>query len=234
MYPNWDSATAAVHSEILKDVKNRWRFVRDRYKKHEKDCEKSGMSPSEKKCPHQEILHFLRTSRALRASSGNITAAPPTVTTASPDTDGPGQESQDDEPREGTPALEDSQCSTPDLYPTSVTPEVGEQNVSCGSTTAPASRACRSREVSSERTSRSVAAHPRRKNNKQDATQEALSLLRRSETEDQWDTMGAAIASRLHELSSERQWTIPPVLYTVLEIFGSQRPIADSSPLLLL
>ncbi|XP_066458146.1 uncharacterized protein [Eleutherodactylus coqui] len=232
MYPDWDSATAAVHSEILKDVKNRWRSVRDRYKKHEKDCEKSGMSPSEKKCPHQEVLHFLRTSQALRASSGNITAAPPTVTTASPDKDGPGQESRDDEQREGTPALEDSQRSMPDLNPTSVTPEVGEQSVSCGNTTAPARRACHSREVSSERTSRSVAARPRRKNNKPDATQEALSLLQRSETEDQWDTMGNAIASRIRELSSERQWTIPPVVYTVLEIFDSQRPIADSTAII--
>ncbi|KAG9473463.1 hypothetical protein GDO78_013580 [Eleutherodactylus coqui] len=94
------------------------------------------MSPSEKKCPHQEVLRFLRTSRALRPSSGNITAAPPTVTTASPNKDGPGQESQDDEPREGTPTLEDSQRSTPDLYPTSLTAQVGEQNVSRSSSTA--------------------------------------------------------------------------------------------------
>ncbi|XP_066448385.1 uncharacterized protein [Eleutherodactylus coqui] len=232
MYPDWDSGTAALHSEILKDVKNRWWSVRDRYKKHEKDCEKSGMSPSQKKCPYQEQLRFLRTSRVLRASSGNIGAAPPTDTTASPDKDGPGQEPCDDESREGTPALEDSQRSTPDLNPTSVSPEVGEQIVSCGNTTAPASRACVSRVVTSARASRSVAAGPRRKNSKADATQEALSLLRRSETADQWDTMGTAIASRLRELSSERQWTIPPVLYTVLEIFGSPRAIADSTAII--
>ncbi|XP_066430162.1 lateral signaling target protein 2 homolog [Eleutherodactylus coqui] len=228
MYPNWDSATAALQSEIFKDIKNRWRSVRERFKKHEKDCEKSGMSPSKKKCPHQDILHFLRTSRALRPSSRNITAAPPTVETASANTEGLEQESRDDEPREGTPTLEDSQRSTPDLYPTSVTPEVGEQNVSRSSSTAPGSRAGSSREVSSERTSHSVAACPRRNNNKTDAAQEALALLRRADTEDQWDTMGATIASCIRELNSEHQWAIAPVLYAVLEVFASQRPIADS------
>ncbi|KAG9460896.1 hypothetical protein GDO78_018867 [Eleutherodactylus coqui] len=40
--------------------------------------------------------------------------------------------------------------------------------------------------------------------------------------------MGATIASRIRELSSERQWAIAPVLYAVLEGFASQRPIADS------
>ncbi|KAG9460938.1 hypothetical protein GDO78_018663 [Eleutherodactylus coqui] len=164
MYPDWDSATAAIQSEILKDIKNRWQSVRDRYKKHEKECEKSGIS------------------------SGNITAAPPTVETATADTEGPEQESRDDDIREGTPILEDSQWSTPDLCPTSVTPEVGEQNVSRSSSAGPSSRAGSSPEVSSERTSRSVAARPRRKN-KPDAAQEVLTLLRRADTEDQWDTM---------------------------------------------
>ncbi|KAG9460782.1 hypothetical protein GDO78_019593, partial [Eleutherodactylus coqui] len=144
MYPDWDSATAATQSEILKDIKNRWRSVRDHYKKHEKECEKSGMSPSKKKCPNQEILHFLRTSRALHPSSGNITAAPPTVETATADTEGQEEESRDDDIREGTPTLEDSQRSTPDLSRTSVTPEVVEQNVSRSSSAGPSSRACSS------------------------------------------------------------------------------------------
>ncbi|XP_066430932.1 uncharacterized protein [Eleutherodactylus coqui] len=231
MYPDWDSATAATQSEILKDIKNRWRSVRDRYKKHEKDCEKSGMSPSKKKCPNQEILHFLRTSRALRPSSGNITAAAPTVETATADTEGQEEESRDDDITEGTPTLEDSQRSTPDLSRTSVTPEVVEQNVSRSSSAGPSSRACSSREVSSERTSRSVAAHPRRKN-KADAANEALTLLRRVDTEDQWDTMGATIASRIRELRPERQWAIAPVIYYALELFASERPIADSCTLI--
>ncbi|XP_066433956.1 uncharacterized protein [Eleutherodactylus coqui] len=233
MYPDWYSATATVQSEILKDVKNRWRSVRDRFKKHEKECEKSVSPPSKKKCPHHDVLLFLRTSRELRPSSGNIMAAPAAVEITSGDTERPEQESRDAEPREGTPTLDDSQRSTHDLYPTSVTPEVGEQNVSRSSSTSTGSRAGSSREVSSERTSRSVAGRPRRKNNKSDAAQEALAMLRRADTEDQWDTMGAAVAAHIRELTSERQWAIAPVIYAVLEVFASQRPIADSCAIIM-
>ncbi|KAG9461605.1 hypothetical protein GDO78_016276 [Eleutherodactylus coqui] len=67
MYPDWDNATAALQSEILNDVKNRWRSVRDRFKKYEKDCEKSGSSPSKKKCAYCDELAFLRSGRELRS-----------------------------------------------------------------------------------------------------------------------------------------------------------------------
>ncbi|XP_066445701.1 sericin-2-like [Eleutherodactylus coqui] len=109
---NRTTTTIISPAEKVKDVKNRWRSVRERFKKFEKDLEKSGASPSKNNCTHYDKLTFLRTSRELHPSSGNVQAS---------------QVSEDAEVREGTPTLEDSQQSTPDLDASSVTPDVVEQ-----------------------------------------------------------------------------------------------------------
>lgn len=64
LYPSWDGLTAKEQGTIEKDVKNRWRSVRDRFRKEMSMEEKTGSSPSKRK-PYQYIhqLMFLRQTR---------------------------------------------------------------------------------------------------------------------------------------------------------------------------
>lgn len=72
LYPSWDGLTVKEQGIIEKDVKNRWRSVRDRFRKEMSMEEKSGSSPSKRK-PYQYIqqLMFLRQTRQpCQTSSG--------------------------------------------------------------------------------------------------------------------------------------------------------------------
>ncbi|XP_066461895.1 uncharacterized protein [Eleutherodactylus coqui] len=194
MYPDWDTATAARQNEILKDVKNRWRSVRDRYKKHEKECEKSGSSPSKKKCPYAEELAFIRSGRQLRPTSGNVQ---PSQSASQETSEESGQQatqlSADIEINAGTPTLDDSRLSAPDSDPNCVSIEALGQ-------TASASRPGTHREPSCEPAGRSVVTRGRKKKK---------SLM---QPKKQWHCC-AALTRKTNGIRWVRQWRHASVSY---------------------
>ncbi|XP_077149425.1 uncharacterized protein LOC143812450 [Ranitomeya variabilis] len=75
MVPDWDKYPGPTQQKIDKDVRQRWRSIRDRFNKFLNDCSKSGSSPSKTKFPFSEELQFIVTSRTLRKTEGNMSAA---------------------------------------------------------------------------------------------------------------------------------------------------------------
>ncbi|XP_073424723.1 RNA-binding motif, single-stranded-interacting protein 3 isoform X3 [Dendrobates tinctorius] len=72
LYPDWDSCNNATQLQIEKDVKQRWRSVKDRFHKYVASCNKSGSSPTRHSFPFYEELQFLLTGRTLHSTQGNI------------------------------------------------------------------------------------------------------------------------------------------------------------------
>ncbi|XP_073401193.1 uncharacterized protein [Dendrobates tinctorius] len=72
LYPDWDSCNNTTQLQIEKDVKQRWRSVKDRFHKYVASCNKSGSSPTRHSFPFYEELQFLVTGRILRSTQGNI------------------------------------------------------------------------------------------------------------------------------------------------------------------
>ncbi|XP_077117188.1 uncharacterized protein LOC143773700 [Ranitomeya variabilis] len=75
MFPEWDNYPGATQLQIKKDVKQRWRSVRDRFNKFINTCARSGSSPSKKTFPFSDELQFLVTSRTLRRTERNMSTA---------------------------------------------------------------------------------------------------------------------------------------------------------------
>ncbi|KAG8596526.1 hypothetical protein GDO81_001957 [Engystomops pustulosus] len=73
LYPTWDAFTTKDQGIIEKDIKNRWRSVRDRFRKEMSMEEKSGTSPSKRK-PYQymQLLMFLRQARQPPQTSSGL------------------------------------------------------------------------------------------------------------------------------------------------------------------
>ncbi|KAM3930894.1 uncharacterized protein RB166_004371 [Leptodactylus fuscus] len=50
LYPDWATLSREMKDRIERDVRKRWKSVRDRFLKDIKKVEKSGASPSKKNC----------------------------------------------------------------------------------------------------------------------------------------------------------------------------------------
>ncbi|XP_077134844.1 uncharacterized protein LOC143788823 [Ranitomeya variabilis] len=74
LYPEITGMPPQRQTEILKNVKTRWRSVRDRFKKSALEQEQSGSSPKKRKCSYYNDLQFLLNTRDLRMTEGNIAA----------------------------------------------------------------------------------------------------------------------------------------------------------------
>ncbi|XP_077126978.1 uncharacterized protein LOC143782897 [Ranitomeya variabilis] len=96
LYPDYDGYNCALQLKINKDVKQRWRSVRDRFQKMQSNLLKSGSSPTKGNFSLYEDRTFLLTSRTLRSTEGNIPAPEPGED-STPETSGT-SESADDAP----------------------------------------------------------------------------------------------------------------------------------------
>ncbi|KAM4029954.1 uncharacterized protein ACNLHF_022134 [Anomaloglossus baeobatrachus] len=72
LFPRWHEVDAALQNQIEKDIRKRWRSVKDRYNRFQTEANRSGSSPSKFKFPFYDELQFLQTSRVLRPTEGNI------------------------------------------------------------------------------------------------------------------------------------------------------------------
>ncbi|CAJ0930534.1 unnamed protein product [Ranitomeya imitator] len=94
LFPEWPNLPTQQQTQILGDVKTRWRSVTDRYLKSLKTP--SGSSPPRKRVPYGDQLKFILGSRSLRRTESNISAqTPPDLTDGDTTVDSIGEEVED-------------------------------------------------------------------------------------------------------------------------------------------
>ncbi|XP_056419232.1 uncharacterized protein LOC130360705 [Hyla sarda] len=196
MYPDWDEKARGLRNKIGEDVKNRWRSLRDQFRRYENAKEQSGSSPiSRRRFAYYESLLFLRSGRELRPSSGNV---------------GDTNQPEDEE----TITLD----SSPSMINTEDDPPLESNQAASGG---PSTSHIRANLQRGRHQSREGGFNV----NRQNFEFEALSMLQRVEKEDEWDHLACTLASRLRKLPVGRQWHCVPILFEVVEIFNSPNPI---------
>ncbi|XP_077112400.1 uncharacterized protein LOC143767763 [Ranitomeya variabilis] len=220
LYPELDSLAIGNQLEIEKNVKQRWRSVRDRFNKFINSCDRSGSSPSRTSFPFYDELQFLLTSRTLRRTEGNI-SSPPLVDDNSEDgagTDGAGTSSGATISPSVTTASAGAACPAA-AAGTSTAAAVGS------SVTAEAV-------VTQKRAAYPLAGESRKKQTKkknEDNTEkiasDTLNLLKQSSTEDQCDFFALTIARKARSLPPDRQSLFMALCQTSLTALEDPAPI---------
>ncbi|KAM4031455.1 uncharacterized protein ACNLHF_018910 [Anomaloglossus baeobatrachus] len=72
LFPLWDEVDTTLQVQIDKDVRNRWRSVKDRFTKDLTKVSKSGSAGQKGKILYEDELQFLLTGRSLRQTEGNL------------------------------------------------------------------------------------------------------------------------------------------------------------------
>ncbi|KAG8572165.1 hypothetical protein GDO81_011951 [Engystomops pustulosus] len=100
IHTNWQTMDVIESKRLDADIRNRWRSMRDRFRKDHSMYEKSGSLPCKiKKYIHYDELLFLAPSRTLRKTHGNIPHAEPSTSQENVDhehsSDDPMEENQE-------------------------------------------------------------------------------------------------------------------------------------------
>ncbi|XP_073495830.1 uncharacterized protein [Phyllobates terribilis] len=203
MYPDWDGAAPQDQKSTLKDVKTQ-QSVQDCSKKRMLEEKRSGRSPKAKKCPYFKELQFLLKTPELRRIQGNISP-----------TNEEDIESQEESQSDGATDQSGSSTLQPDEdgATSSLTPsEASIPQQSGGHTVSrPAARS-----HSATRTPGS-----QRGDRQRVVVEEALSLIKRINSRDQWDHIGAAVAEGFRGLPHDRQMHCASVVFAVIDLFSS-------------
>ncbi|CAJ0948125.1 unnamed protein product [Ranitomeya imitator] len=130
LFPEWPNLPTQQQTQILGDVKTRWRSVTDRYLKSLKTP--SGSSPPRKRVPYGDQLQFILGSRSLRRTESNVSAqTPPDLNDGDTTVDSIGEEVED--------SIMDSQESPGNMSLSGRSPEItdslGEHDVAANTTT---------------------------------------------------------------------------------------------------
>ncbi|CAJ0921221.1 unnamed protein product [Ranitomeya imitator] len=130
LFPEWPNLPTEQQTQILGDVKTRWRSVTDRYLKSLKSP--SGSSPPRKRVPYGDQLQFILGSRSLRSAQ-----TPPDLNDGDTTADSIGEEVQD--------SIMDSQESPGNMSLSGRSPEItdslGEHDIAAHTTTSTSSDA---------------------------------------------------------------------------------------------
>ncbi|XP_069805818.1 uncharacterized protein [Dendropsophus ebraccatus] len=200
LYPEIDTMAPRLQKQISNDVHNRWRSVRDQFRRYENDPGKSGKSPNKRPFVYAEQMQFLRTGRELRRTEGNIAAPETEVEDVMCSSSGSAGD------------LPPSQDSAPG--PSHITRSPVRQRSSSSQ------RLTRSGTRRAQSTSRSTM--PRA------VEIETLDLIQRVEKEDHWDQLGASIAARLREMPHSRRWVCVPAVFELMRFYANPQPIPDN------
>ncbi|XP_069811899.1 uncharacterized protein [Dendropsophus ebraccatus] len=186
-----------LQKQISNDVRNRWRSVRDQFRKYHNERGRSGSSPPRRPFVYSDQLQFLISGRELRETDGNINA-PETETEenmlASSDSAGDFALSQET-------VAGPSQASGQ----TEIRPPMTSEGV-------PPLPRQRARSSSRSILPRAV-------------EKETLELIQRVDKEDHWDQLGATIAARVRQLPSNRQWVCVPAVFELLTYYSNTHQI---------
>ncbi|XP_069831247.1 uncharacterized protein [Dendropsophus ebraccatus] len=201
LYPELDSYNAKMQKQICLDVRNRWRSIRDQYRKDENEVGKSGSSPAKRKCAYYEQLHFLHTGRELRPTDGNITASVFEV---------------DDHALVSSGSAGDTGLSQEALP--GMSHEASPQRKHISKRCDAAIRQSGQRPRSTPQCCHSNA-----------MARETLSMIQRVDREDHWDQLASSIVARLRQLPESRQWRCVPALFEVMTMFANPHPIPKNN-----
>ncbi|XP_056378902.1 uncharacterized protein LOC130274504 [Hyla sarda] len=233
LYPDWGRYSQSKQWNILKDIKTRWKSVRDRFLKEERNAERSGSTnPRRRKCPFHDELMFLLPIRRPRKSRGNYRENQSRAESADED------DGQQPTPSTSTPAPQEtegdieelvgplwvSQPSSPieEMAATTATkprpaaatsPVVQTQHAR----TAPVTRAA-SMLRQSRRTLRNMDRHL-------EVESQALSPIRRVDSEDEYDIFGYRIASRCRQMRPDVRDTFIAYVGVAATVFESAYPL---------
>ncbi|CAJ0926313.1 unnamed protein product [Ranitomeya imitator] len=213
LFPEWPNLPTQQQTQILGDVKTRWRSVTDRYLKSLKTP--SGSSPPRKRVPYGDQLKFILGSRSLRRTESNISAqTPPDLTDGDTTVDSIGEEVED--------CIMNSQESPGNMSLSGRSHEIsdslGEQDVAANTTTSTSSDAgANSGGGVSRHMGRGAASvrpvavkRPVQKKTKQgqiieQLTSKTLNLLDNSSKQDEHDKFGSFLADRVRTLPRDKQ-----------------------------
>ncbi|XP_056419626.1 uncharacterized protein LOC130361084 [Hyla sarda] len=220
MYDNFREMTEHSREEILKELHTRWKSTRDYYIKMSNKQETSGSSPAKRaKIPYEEQLTFLQPSRQLRRTSGNYQVETPAeeamdvlqeditprtsgTTTPVPETstesDGRERNPQDPDPSQAPPSQE--------------TPDPSQATTSLD-TNPPSSQSTQRR--------------PLRIRDKQlEVEEQALSLIRRVDGNDDCDYISYTLATHCHKIPNNvNRQDFMSYCFVAATVFASVEPL---------
>ncbi|CAJ0966161.1 unnamed protein product [Ranitomeya imitator] len=213
LFPEWPNLPTQQQTQILGDVKTRWRSVTDRYLKSLKTP--SGSSLPRKRVPYGDQLQFILGSRSLRRTESNVSAqTPPDPNDGDTTVDSIGEEVED--------CIMNSQESPGNMSLSGRSPEItdslGEHDVAANTTTSSSSDAGANSGSGVSRHMGRGAASVRpvalkrtiQKKTKQgqiieQLTTKTLNLLDNSSKQDEHDKFGSLLADRVRTLPRDKQ-----------------------------
>ncbi|XP_073429253.1 uncharacterized protein [Dendrobates tinctorius] len=206
MYPHWYGVDTQDQKTVSNNVKTE-QPVQDHCKKRMLEDKQSALSPKAKKCPYYKELQFLLKTPELRQIKGNISPTSNGNIESQEETEAESDTYQsyasDSQPVEGdTSSAASSEESIPDHQQSMAL--IDSRPAAHGDSaihTHGLRRADRQRETI------------------QTMAEEALALIRRLNSRDQWDYFCAAIAEGIRKLPHDRQTPCATVIFGVLDIF---------------
>ncbi|XP_075690583.1 uncharacterized protein LOC142658855 [Rhinoderma darwinii] len=229
LYPVWGGFTQYKQGIIEKDVKTRWKTVRDRFFKHLREIERNGSSPSRHpKCPFYDELLFLLPNRSLRSSEGNYRDRESLADDQA--------EQEEQWESKHTPTLSMEVKEEPEdepedqAGPSSVaTPPLDETTAAAYVTTTTARPAFPTRTGTTRMWSRrNLQAMDRRL----EVESEALSLMRRVDVDDDCDFFGYGIAYRCRQMRRDIRDNFISYVYAAANVFNSANPLPELGDLI--
>ncbi|XP_077110045.1 uncharacterized protein LOC143766334 isoform X2 [Ranitomeya variabilis] len=219
LYPECLGMLPERKNKILKDVRTRWRSVRDRFKKNVHDQERSGSSPKPKKCPYYDDLQFLLNTRELRITEGNIPTPECEIEK------GQDQGSRAKDSNTIISSCKDTEDQAATVRQTSMD---CTQNVLSRSQGRPASKVSQVTRRQAIRRRQQVKENIRQNAEPAADTQKAMCFLHCMDSNDNWDYFCASIASGFRKVPPENQWSCASVVCGVVHVFQKYRHSIDS------
>ncbi|XP_069618399.1 uncharacterized protein [Ranitomeya imitator] len=223
LFPDWDKYPGATQQKIDKDVRQRWRSIRDRFTKFLNDCSKSGSSPSKTKFPFSEELQFIVTSRTLRKTEGNMSAA----------------DLEDSDTEDGAGSSSGMGGTISPSIPTASAESTSTSAAAASTSASAAAEASDSVEAVrvEKRAVYPVAAEKKTKNHQEDQTVQiacdTLDLLKKSTTDDHCDSFALTVASKTRSLPPDRQSLFMSMVQMSLTALEDPAPISPYNEVLM-
>ncbi|XP_069604996.1 uncharacterized protein [Ranitomeya imitator] len=226
MFPDWDRYPGATQQKIDKDVRQRWRSIRDRFTQFLNDCSKSGSSPSKTKFPFSEELQFIVTSRTLRKTEGNMSAA----------------DLEDSDTEDGAGSSSGVGGTISPSIPTASAESASTSAAAASTSASAAAEASDSVEAVrvEKRAVYPVAAEKKKtktKKNQEDQTVQiacdTLDLLKKSTTDDHCDSFAITVARKTRSLPPDRQSLFMSMVQMSLTALEDPAPISPYNEVLM-
>ncbi|KAM3913583.1 uncharacterized protein RB166_018839 isoform 1-T2 [Leptodactylus fuscus] len=239
LYPHWSGFSESLQGVIESDLRKRWKSVRDRFLKEERNARRSGTPPSQRsRVPFHDELLFILPKKGFHSSKGNSRGKDSVPTSPSvEDTHKPKNmdatalkivepTEETDEDSEDKPGP--SKVEWPPTVPGEATTAAATRSAAgpVDPTTYPV------------HSTRSTSTHWRgrrtlgRVDQQLDMESEALSLIRSVDDNDLFDYFGYGIASCCRQMRTEAQQDFISFVYAAAAFFNSVFPLPELGDLI--